>query len=453
MLLTATLAAPAQLHSSGACAIKDATIVVSPGKTIATGTVVIRDGLIVQVGESVSIPADARVIDGKGLTVYAGIIDGYTNLGLPQPQPQQQRGGGAQAAQLSPEARESLAAAAHGDPSADVAADIRPGGGAIEEARNAGITSALTSPRQGIFAGRSALINLSNFEARRMVVRSPVALSVQFSTTSGFAGGFPNSLMGSVSYIRQTFYDAIRYRDELARYERNKRGVPRPEYNPRLAGLLAALDGKLPVLFITNNEGDIRRAISIAEEFKLKVLVSGALYAYRVADLLKQKNVPVILSVNFPRRPADPSDDDEQSLRALRLRAEIPKGASVLSRSGVKFAFSSAGLSPRDFIANVKRAVEGGLTKDEALRAMTNAAAEIFGVADQMGTVEAGKIANLTVATGDLFARDTTVKYVFVDGEQFEAQKPVIPSAPVRGVRPGESGESSALDKAKIKWR
>ncbi|HEY7544471.1 MAG TPA: hypothetical protein VID27_06300, partial [Blastocatellia bacterium] len=187
LLLSLLINAPrARMDSPGVYAIRDAQIVVSPGKTIAKGTIVIRDGLITDVGESARIPADARVIDGKGLTVYPGFIDAYTNLGIAQPQQQEQQGqrGRGQAPQLSPEAQQSLAAAALGDPSDSVADDIRPGGTAIEDARAAGVTSALTSPRQGIFLGRSALIDLAGSDAARMVVRAPVSLTIQFSTSS-----------------------------------------------------------------------------------------------------------------------------------------------------------------------------------------------------------------------------------------------------------------------------
>jgi imidazolonepropionase-like amidohydrolase len=417
------------LASTGAYAIKDAQIVVSPGKTIAKGTVVIRDGLITEVGENASIPADARIIDGKGLTVYAGLIDAYTNLGLAQPQQQQQQGGGrAQAAQLSPESQQSLAETALGDPSNSVADELRPGGQAIEDARAAGVTSALTSARQGIFLGRSALINLSNAESSKIVIRSSVALTVQFSTTSGFLGGYPNSLMGTVSYIRQAFYDAIRYRDEMERYERVKRGVARPEHNKKLASLLPALRGELPVVFVANSEGDILRALRIADEFKLRLIIAGGLYAYRMADLLKQKNVPVILSVNFPRRPADLPEDDDEPLRVLRQRAEAPKGAARLAQAGVKFAFTSTGITPRDLMANVRKAIENGLSKDDALRALTANAADLLGAGEQLGSIEVGKIANLVLATGDLFAQNTTIKYVFVDGQEFEIKKPEAPA-------------------------
>lgn len=435
----------ARLDAPDAFAIKDVQIVTGAGKTIAKGTVVFRKGLITDVGENARIPADARVIDGTGMTVYPGLIDGYTSLGLPAPTQAAGGGGGggrpgavaaaAPATQPPPEAR-------LGDPSLAAADQVKPGT-SFEDPRSVGVTSALSTPRQGIFAGQSALINLAGEDASKLVLRSPVALTVQFSAGGGFGGGYPSSLMGTVAYIRQSFYDAMHYRDEVERYTRIKRGVNRPEHDKRLAALLPAIKGELPVLFVANSDGDIRRALMIAEEFKLKPMIAGAMYGYRVAEMLKARNVPVILSVDFPRRPADQTDDDDDTLRQLRQRAETPKGAAKLAQAGVKFAFTSGSLRPQDFVANVQKAVENGLSKDEALRALTINAAEMFGAADQIGTIEVGKIANLVIASGDLLARDARVRHVFIDGSQIELKKPEPPPARGGGMGGGRPGPPS----------
>jgi imidazolonepropionase-like amidohydrolase len=437
----------ARLDSPNVYAIKDAQIVVSAGKTISKGTVVIRNGLITDVGDNVKIPADARVIDGAGAIVYPGFIDGYTNLGLQAAQPQPPTpgaggGGNRQAAvqaatQANPQAQQD---AAHGDPSEEAAEQVKPGGANVEDERNVGVTSALTSSRQGIFAGQSALINLAGDDASKIVVRAPVALTVQFSTGRFFGGGYPGSLMGTVAFIRQTFYDAIRYRDEVERYNKTKRGVARPENDKKLAALQPVLRGEMPVLFVANTDNDIRRALMIADEFKLKPMIGGALYGYRMASTLKAKNVPVVLSVDFPQRPSDLPDDEEEPLRILRERAETPKGAAMLAQAGVKFAFTSGSLRPTDFINSIRRAVENGLSKEDALKALTSNAAELFGVSEQLGTIETGKIANLVVMSGELWARESKVKHLFIDGNQIELKKET--PAPQRfGGRQGQGGQ------------
>jgi imidazolonepropionase-like amidohydrolase len=435
----------ARLDSPTAYAIKDAQIVVSAGKTIAKGTVVFRNGLITDVGENVKIPADARIIDGSGLTVYAGFIDGYTSLGLPTAQPTTPTPGGPggaanRQAAIAAAAAQTPPDSGHGDPSEEAAEQVKPGGTAVDDARNAGVTTALTSARQGIFAGQSALINLDGEDASKLVVRAPVSLTVQFSSGRFFGGGYPGSLMGTVAFIRQTFYDAVRYRDEVERYNKTKRGVQRPENDKKLAALQPALRGEMPVLFIANTDNDIRRALMIADEFKLKPMIAGALYGYRVANTLKAKNVPVILSVDFPQRPTDWPDDEEESLRVLQSRAETPKGAAMLAQAGVKFAFTSGSLRPADFLGNVRRAVENGLSKDDALRALTSNAAELFGASEQLGTIETGKIANLVVMSGDLWNKDSKIKNVFIDGHQIELKKETPAPQRFGGGRPGQGG-------------
>lgn len=437
----------ARLEGPNVYAIRGAQIVTGTGRTLSRGTVVFRDGLITDVGDNAKIPADARVIDGTGLIVYPGLIDGFTSLALPAPARSAGGGPGGVAvvvAQQAAQPSQSL-----GDPTILAADLVRPDGAGLEDARNAGLTAALTSPRQGIFAGQSALINLAGADASKLVLRTPVALTVQFTTTSGFLGEFPNSLMGTVSFIRQSFYDAQHYRDELDRFNRVKRGVPRPEYDRKLAALQPALRGSLPVLFIANSEGDIRRALMISDEFKLKPIIAGASFSYRVADMLKSRNVPVILSVDFPKRPADQPADVPDSLRVLRQRAEIPAGAAQLERAGVKFAFMSGSLRPQEFLGNVQRAVERGLPKEAAIRALTKNAAEIFDVDDQLGTIETGKIANLVVTSGDLLARETRVRHVFIDGREIDLRRPE-PSAGAAqgrpGAQPGAQPAASAVD-------
>jgi imidazolonepropionase-like amidohydrolase len=451
--LAVTRLAVARLDAPDVYAIKDAQIITGTGKVISKGTVVFRKGLITDVGETVKIPADARIINGAGMSVYPGLIDGYTSLGLPAPAPAQTPagGGGRQAAIVAAAAsgQQPSPELAHGDPSLSAADQVKPGGTAIEDARSIGVTSALSSPRQGIFPGQSAIINLAGDEPSRLVLRAPVALTVQFATSPGFFGQYPNSLMGTVAFVRQSFYDAINYRDQVERYNRVKRGVNRPEHDRKLAAMIPALNGTLPVLFVANSEGDIRRALMVADEFKLKPIIAGALYGYRVADILKARNVPVILSVDFPRRSAELPEDEYEPLTDLRARAEIPKGAARLAQAGIKFAFMSGTLRPQDFIANLQKAVDNGLSKDAALRALTINAAEIFGAADQVGTIEVGKIANLVVASGELLARETRVRHVFIDGNEIELRRP-DPSAQRQGGPGGRAGAPPAASAGTI---
>lgn len=440
----------AQRSALDVYAITNAKIVTVSGAEIEHGTVVIRNGLIAAVGDKVSAPPDAQVIDGSGLTVYPGLIDANTNLGLPEPvaAPAATGGpGGFLAAQL----RAATTPAPAGpnstqppglQPEVMVEDSVKPGGPAIESARNAGITTALTAPRGGIWMGQSALVNLAGETPQEMIVRSPVAMHVGFTPLR--AGGFPNSLMGVFAALRQMLLDAQRYAQAQQVYEHSPRGARRPPLDRSLAALAPVLDGKLPVVMYADREREIQRALELAKEFKLRAIIAGGLEAEKVAEQLREQQVPVLLSLNFPKRTTAAAPEAEpESLRILRQRVAAQKTAGKLAAAHVRFAFQSGGLTnSADFLANAAKAIDNGLARDEALRALTIRAAEIFGVADRLGSIEVGKIANLTITKGDLFDRNSRVTNVFIDGREVELR----PAAPPP--RPGPTGNSSGPEEA-----
>ena len=415
---------PAQTNET--YAIKGGTIVTVTGATIPNGVVVIRNGLIAEVGANVTVPADARVIDATGMMVYPGLIDAYSNYGLPAPQPQGGGGGGrGGGAPANPQAAILAALSAPATnagllPETTVTDQLQIAAETFDTQRSAGITAALTAPRDGIFRGQTAFINLGNEASNQLLLKAPHSLSIGFSRGGGFGGGYPNSGMGVFAFLRQAFMDAQHYRDEWDWYSKSPRGKNRPAHNKSSAALLPVVNGKMPVILNANSEREIRRAIALAEEFNLKYLIAGATESYLMADFLKQKDATVLLSLSFPQKPANLEDPESESLRVLRGRAEAPKAAAALHKAGVKFAFTSGTLTrPSDFIVNAARAIEAGLPKDEALKALTLYPAQIFGVAEQLGSIEKGKIANLIVTSGDLFNRDSKVKHTFVDGKQY----------------------------------
>jgi imidazolonepropionase-like amidohydrolase len=416
-------------------AITNARIVTVTGPVIPKGTVVFRDGIITAVGENVPIPPDARVIEGSGLTVYPGLFDTQTDLGLPSaPQAPGARPGAAPPSPAQAPAQAQRPEIPHTQPEWMAARQIQLGGPRFESARSAGITTALIIPSRGIFIGQSALINTAGETLQRAIVKSPVALHIGFTPTGGGLGGrYPGSLMGVFAHIRQTLLDAQHYGQHWEAYRRNPRGLERPEYNESLEALQPVVRGELPVIFHVSSESEIRRAIHLAEEFRLTFILSGAIEAYKALDVLREKRVPLLVSVNFPERPRDADPDAEEPLRILRLRAEAPQNAARLHQAGVKFAFHSGGLSnPRDYIRNVARAIRAGLPQEAALRALTLNAAEILGVAQQLGSIEVGKIANLVVTDGDLFEERTRIRHLFIDGRPIELRppEPERPSAP-----------------------
>ncbi len=416
-------------------AITNARIVTVSGAVIERGTLVVRDGLIMAVGANVSAPADARMIDGTGLTIYPGLIDASTSLGIPLPSPTPAAvptTGGGGFGQLRPQTFLSAPNSPQPpglQPEVLVEDFIRPGGEQIEAARNAGITATVSAPRTGIWMGQSALINLAGETPQQMIVRSPVAMHVSFTPLR--AGTFPNSLMGVFAALRQSLLDAQRYREAQQIYDRSPRGVRRPDQNRSLAALLPVLDGTMPVVMYADREREISRALDLAQEFKLKVIIAGGMESDRLATRLRESKVPVLLSLNFPRRTtAALPEADPEPVRVLRERVEAPKTAGRLAAARVPFAFQSGGLTNvADFSANLLRAIESGLSKDDALRALTIWPAEIFNVSDRLGSLEVGKIANLTITRGDLLDRNRQIAHVFIDGRQIDL-RPATPAVP-----------------------
>ena len=426
--LSAVLGSPAAAQSRGpdAYAITNARIVPGTGATIPRGTVVIRNGLIVAVGANPAVPADARIVDGAGLTVYPGLIDALTSLALPAPAGGGGGGGrGGGGGGFGPAAPEPAAPSASSQPVGLrpelVAAEmLQPGGDAVTAARNAGITAALTAPREGIFLGQSVLINLAGESPQEMIVQAPVGMNIAFNS---LRGGYPGSLLGVFSALRQILLDAQHYRDAQVMYAKSPLGMRRPAFDPSLAALQPVLSREMPVVMYANSHNEIERALSLAQEFNLRAIIAGGQEAQKSAARLKAMNVPVLLTLNLPRRmtPANP-DAAPEPMSVLRSRVEAQKTAGALAAAGVRFAFQSGGLAnPSDIFANVRREMQNGLTADQALRAFTVAPAEILGVANRLGTIEAGKIANLTITRGDLFAADGRVTQVFIDGRPYMA--------------------------------
>jgi len=421
-------------------AITNARIVPVAGPAIEKGTVVVRDGVISAVGATVQPPIDARIVDGTGLTVYPGVIDANSSLGLTEQQTLANAGrggraggGGAGAGRGGVPVQQGAPAGAPNSlhpvglqPELAVVDILHAGDDALAGPQSAGITSALTAPATGIFRGLSAVVNLAGATPEAMIVKAPVAEHIGFTPLRG--GGYPGSLLGVFSSLRQMLLDAQHYAAEQAAYAKNPRGMRRPEPDPSLEALQPVLARQIPVVLAASSQREIERALDLAKEFNLRPIIAGGEEADRVAARLKAENVPVLLSLNFPRRPQASADADPEPLRVLRARVDAPKLAAKLQQAGVKFAFEDGGLTNwSDFLGNVARSVDNGLSADQAVRALTLMPAEILGVSDRLGTIETGKVANLAVVRGDLFTGHVT--QVFIDGAPIEVHPPTVAGA------------------------
>jgi imidazolonepropionase-like amidohydrolase len=433
-----------------AIAIHNARVVQVSGPVIPRGTVVVRNGLIEAVGADVAVPADAWVIEAEGLTVYPGLIDALSTFGMPDAAPAPTTGGGGrgggggqQAAPAAQTAAASTTPPARGPEDRPAttswlkAADlVKPTDRRLDGARGEGFTTAVTFPPRGIFAGQGAIVNLGGETSGEMVVSDSAGQFVTFATGGGFGGGFPNSLMGVMAYIRQVYLDADHYRLAKQYYAAHARGMARPDYDRALEGVLESPRVLLPA----TRRIDVDRLLRFSNELHLKSILYGLTEGYRSADLLKGANTAVLVNLRWPEKARDTDPEEIDNMRALEHREYAPSTPAMLAKSGVKFALYSGGIERRaDLFRAVKRALDAGLSQEDAVRAMTLSPAEIYGVQDRLGSIEKGKIANLVITKGDLFQAQTEVKYVIVDGVKFE---PVDePAAP--GGRPAATDAAS----------
>jgi hypothetical protein len=256
---------------------------------------------------------------------------------------------------------------------------------------------------------------------------SPTAgMYISMRTAGGFGGGFPNSLMGVMSYVHQIYLDADHYKLAKQIYGQHPQGLQRPAYDRTLEGVLETPRVLLPA----GRETEVERMIHFAKELNRSPVLYGGDEGWRAVDVLKKSGTPILVNLKWPERSRDADPAAEDSLHTLEMRDKAPSTPGVLAKGGVKFAFYTGGLATQQEIGRaVKRAMDAGLTADAAVRAMTLSPAEIYGVSDRLGSIDKGKIANLLVTEGELFQDKTKVKYVFVDGMKYE---PVAPAAPAR---------------------
>lgn len=394
------------LPPRGTFAIRNARIVTVSGPDIENGTVVIRDGKIEAVGASVNVPAGAQTIDGRGLSVYPGMIDAGTNMGLVEV-PQGANG------------TVDLAEVGDFNPNAKAIIAVNPHSAHIAVTRVEGVTNTVTAPTGGLISGQAALINLLGTSSKEMAVVPYAALVINYPRVAGGGapfGGFQQAPVNlserleenarELDRLRKTLRDAEAYGRAQDAYAKD-RSLPRPDQNVVLEALVPYVRGERPVLFRADREAEIRGAIRFAEEMKLKPIILGGDDAWKAASLLKEKDVPVILTGVFslPLREDDFYDT-------------LYENPAKLQQAGVRFCISTGdpGAEVRNLPLYAGMAAAYGLSKSEALKSVTLYPAQIMNVADRLGSIDVGKMANLVVTDGDLLEIRTHIRYLFIDG-------------------------------------
>ncbi len=387
----------------GAYVIRNATIYPVTSAPIESGSIVIAGGKIVAVGRTVDTPEGATVIDGTGLSVYPGMIDSGTSIGLTEV--------GSVAGTRDIQELGDL------NPNAVAAVALNPHSNVIPVTRINGITTVLTEPGGGIISGQSALIQLSGWTPPEMVLKSPAGMHINFPRVRTTPlSGQPQDEEGEkrakkqytsqLEKLRDTFRDAKAYEKALSASEKIN-AQHRPEKDLILHALVPVVRGDVPLVIFANLEADIREAMKFSDEVGIRMILSGGQEVQRVLPELRSKNVPVLLGPiwTLPGKEDDPYD-------------LLFSNAAALHQAGIRFAIRTGGAhNARHLPYQAAACAAFGLPKEEALRAVTISPAEIFGVADRIGSLEAGKIANVIVTDGDPLEIRTNLVRLFIGGE------------------------------------
>ena len=434
----------------GVHALVGGKVVTKPGEILEGGTILIRDGLFQAVGKDIAVPADARVWDMKGTIIYAGFIDPYlvinssngpvattdsepvskysftspgikffgtpsdeTDMGNPGP--------GSEVAKISPEYR--------------AVRDYSPKEKMLEPLREAGFTAAAVAPGKGIIRGTSALIALVEENPNEVIIRPDVFQHLAFETHSRDERNFPGSVMGSIAAIRQSFFDAQHYALEQADHEKNPRNRKPLEYHPELEALLPAVAKKMRVAFEPGSVLMVDRAARLSGELQLDFCIVSSGQEWRRPDLAKGTGASFIVPLNFPSAPTLPaeSDWDQISLDQLRAWDWAAENPALLRQQGLEVALTTYGLSDKKkFRPNLRQALDRGFSEADAIAALTTIPAKLCGVEEQLGTIETGKLAYLTVVEGDsYFNSEAKVREVWIDGKIYHGpgEEPKAPKA------------------------
>jgi imidazolonepropionase-like amidohydrolase len=388
---------------TGTFAIKGAKVVTVSGETIENGTVVIKDGKILAVGAAVNVPSDAQIIDGKGLSVYPGMIDAATNLGLSE-------------IQLSADPTVDVSELGDFNPNAKAVIGFNPHTSHVNVTRVNGITTVISAPNGSGIAGQSALMNLNGSTQAEMALVPTHSLVINFPRISTFQG------FGNIPPI--DFNEAIKQRDrrleELKKnfklaedYARIKdatakdASLPSQPINLKMEAMIPYIRGEKPIMFTAERERDIKAVVKFVEEMKVKGIIVGGQDAWKVAEGLNKNNIGVIFT-NIYNLPVQ--DDDAYDY--------LFSAPSKMQKAGVKYCISTGndGQEVRDLPYQAGLASAYGLSPQDALKSVTLYAAQVLGVADKIGSIENGKVANIVVTDGDLLEPRTNIKYLFIGG-------------------------------------
>ena len=437
-------------------AIRNATVVTAPGESIDHATILIEHGRIAAIGPDVTIKPGTREVDGAGLYAYAGFIDAFSRAGV---------GDGKPSAEEERRVEDEFDPVPEG-PRVHMDRANRNGIYArrrVEDlldfqestyanTRAGGFTSAMIAPPQGIISGLSGVFDLGDQPLRRSILAGGIAQIASFSSPGAHnladRGSYPGTAFAVIAHLRQTLDDARWYAgmgEYVKRHPEARADLP---YDRDLEALQSILDGRTPVIWEVNGHDEILRAVKLADEYKLKLMIAGGREAYRVAEQLKAAKVPILVSIKLPKKPDefakkfDPKTmkkaEDDHTLfgrnwdkrpfqpaaaydEAKRQRDEEVRNLIEIEKAGLTWCLTSRDQEkPADTLEALREIIEAGLPVNAAVAGLTTTPAKLFGVDKEVGSLKPGLRANITLFSKALNEKEAKVRYVFVDGREYE---------------------------------
>jgi len=392
----------------GVWALKGAKVYLNSTDVLDNGIIIIRDGLIQDVGEKVKIPKDATILDLTGKTIYPGFIESWFQQNLLDNNENHNKHWN-----FKVNARR------------DISKLFKPNKKDIQSLRDLGFTAAHIVPDSGVFQGSTALIQLND---KADVINNSVGQKISYEVDGWGSDRYPNALLGVVALLRQTFIDADWYLQSIKKINKYPNHNKHLKINDDLNVIGRWMADKKPFIFNTKHELSALRSFELGKEFNLNIWIKGSGYEYRRIKQIKDYNPYIILPLDYPNNPdlKDPYQALSYTTSELKHWDLAPDNAIILSENNIDYSISSYGIEKKDFRKNIKRSINRGLSESDAIKSLTEIPAKRMGLDHQLGKIDKGFIANLTVVEGNYFDIKSKIISNWIGGKEFPVQPKYI---------------------------
>ncbi|MCP9199838.1 amidohydrolase family protein [Gramella sp. GC03-9] len=425
---------------TGTVAITNVTIVPEPGKKIDKGTVLVKDGLIEAVGANVKVPPGARIVKADSMHLYPGFILGLSHAGIKMPENKEAQNAKVEDPGNPPNELAGIT------PERKVYQYLTMGEKSVSDWREAGFTVAQTVPSGGMLPGTTSLILLGG-NTDNPIMKAETGL---YSTFDGARRMYPATVLGVMAHYRQLYRQADQAMNYSNSFQEDPSGRKRPAKNRTLEAFYPVVKKQIPVFFQAEEVLDAQRAMLLKKDLGFDLVLTELKEGWDLVEDVKSSNSRVQFSLDLPdwdekkKDSAKTEKNSEEKTQLEKRKQEFLKKyysqMADYASAGIQFSFSGIDVKPQDVQKKLQKIVENGLSTDAALQALTTTPAQQAGMEKSIGTVEAGKLANLLVSNKPYFEKDAKIKYVMIEGKlyEYDLKESKKPDAEVMDIVSGE---------------